>query len=226
MAAGVASPAATWVTPRWASAFYIREPNSACGRLAKQALEGNPVVVGKLGDIASSPGPSGSAPVKEHITKMQRRRWRLALGLGVVLLTLLAVVWAITADWRDTCEHTIITRVPSPDGAWEARVDEDVCMFGLGGGAVIAGVQLVSTRDPARSADLLGVQTGGHEDERPRIAWTAPDILQVTIPNFLYLKVLMRQFDGVRVELRFDPDDPAERAAWLREHGRSPDFKD
>lgn len=32
------------------AAFYIREPNSACGRLAKQALEGNPVAVGKLRD--------------------------------------------------------------------------------------------------------------------------------------------------------------------------------
>jgi len=32
------------------AAFYIRKPNSACGRLAKQALEGNPVAVGKLKD--------------------------------------------------------------------------------------------------------------------------------------------------------------------------------
>jgi hypothetical protein len=147
----------------------------------------------------------------------------MALGLSVVLLTLLAVVWAATENWRDTCEHAILTRMPSPDGAWEARVDEDVCMFGLGGGAVVAGVQLVSTRDPARSADLLGVQTGGHEDERPRIAWTAPDVLQVTVPNRSFLKVLMREFDGVRVDLRFDPDDPADRAAWRRKYGMSPD---
>ena len=32
------------------AAFYIRRPNSTCGRLAKQALEGNPVAVGKLRD--------------------------------------------------------------------------------------------------------------------------------------------------------------------------------
>lgn len=32
------------------AAFYIRKPNSTCGRLAKQALEGNPVAVGKLRD--------------------------------------------------------------------------------------------------------------------------------------------------------------------------------
>jgi len=156
----------------------------------------------------------------------RRRRWRLALGLGAVLLTLLAAVWAVTGDGEDTCEHAIVARVPSPDGAWEARVNEDVCLYGFGTGAVVAGVHLVSTRGPARFADLLGVQTGGHEDERPSLAWTAPDVLQVTVPNPTYLKVLTRQFDGVRVELRFESDDPAERAAWLRQlrqYGMSPD---
>jgi len=145
----------------------------------------------------------------------------MALGLGAVLLTLLAAVWAVTGDGdgdgKDTCEHAIVARVPSPDGAWEARVDEAVCLFGFGTGAVVAGVHLVSTRDPARFADLLGVDTGAHEDERPRLAWTAPDVLQVTVPNRSFLKVLTREFDGVRVDLRFDPDDPAERAAWLRQ---------
>jgi len=153
----------------------------------------------------------------------RRRGRRMALGLGAVLLTLLAVAWAITGDGKDTCEHAIIARVPSPDGAWEARVDEDVCLFGFGTGAVVVGVQLVSTRDSARSADLLGVQTGGHEDERPSLAWTAPDLLQVTIPNPFYLKVLTRKFDGVRVELRFESDDHAERAAWQRQLDMLPD---
>jgi len=147
----------------------------------------------------------------------------MALGLGAVLLTSLAAVWAMTGDGKDTCEHAIVARVPSPDGAWEARIDEAVCLFGFGTGAVVAGVHLVSTRDPARSADLLGVQTGGNEDERPILAWTAPDVLQVTVPNRSFLKVLMREFDGVRVDLRFDPDDPAERAAWLRKYDMSPD---
>ena len=154
----------------------------------------------------------------------RRRDRRLALGLGAVLLTLLAVVltvvtivWVATGVREDSCEHATVARVPSPDGAWEARVDEAVCLFGFGTGAVVAGVHLVSTRDPARFADLLGVDTGAHEDERPRLAWTAPDVLQVTVPNRSFLKVLTREFDGVRVDLRFDPDDPAERAAWLRQ---------
>lgn len=32
------------------AAFFVRRPNSTCGRLAQQALEGNPVAAGKLRD--------------------------------------------------------------------------------------------------------------------------------------------------------------------------------
>jgi len=153
---------------------------------------------------------------------MQRRRWHVALGLGAVLLTLLAAVMART--WgEDTCEHAIVARVPSPDGTWEARVDEATCPVALGGMDITAGVHLVSTHDSARIVVLLGVDTGGHDDERPRLMWTAPDVLQVAVFDHSYLKVLRRGFDGVRVDLRFDPDDPADRAAWRSEHGMSPD---
>ncbi len=102
-------------------------------------------------------------------------------------------------------------------------MDVTACLFGFGVGAVVAEVQLVSTRDPGQFADLLGVDTGGHEDERPRLAWTAPDVLQVTVYDHSYLKVLAREFGGVRVDLRHDPDDPADQAEWRRERGMPPD---
>ena len=151
------------------------------------------------------------------------RLWRVALGLGAVLLTSLAAIWAATQHKENSCEHAIVARLPSPDGAWEARVEVTACLFGFGVGAVVAEAQIVSTRDPARFADLLGVDTGGHEDERLRLAWTAPDVLQITVYDHSYLKVLTRGFGGVRVDLRYDPDDPADRAAWRREHGMPAD---
>lgn len=166
----------------------------------------------------------------------RRRVWRMALGMGAVLFTLLAIArvgilplmfFALAMcenrDERGSCEEAIVARLPSPDGAWEAVLDQSTCPVGLGGASIVAGVNLVSMRDPARTADLLGVDTGGHHDERPRLAWTAPDVLQVTVYDRSYLKVLTREFGGVRVDLRFDPDDPADRAAWRREHGMSPE---
>ncbi len=147
---------------------------------------------------------------------------RVELVLAAVLLTLIAAV-LMKARSSYSCEEAIVVRLLSPDRAWEARVDEAICPVPLGGAAIIATARLVSTRDPGRTADLLGVDTGGHDDERPRLAWTAPDVLQVTIYDQSFLKVVKRQFDGVRVDLRYDPDDPADRAAWRREHGMSPE---
>ena len=99
---------------------------------------------------------------------MQRRRWRMALGLGAVLLMALTAIWTAVGGREDTCEHAIVAR-------------------------------------------------------RPRLAWTTQDVLQVTVANRSSPKVLAREFDGVRMHLRFDPDDPAERVGWLRKHHMSPD---
>jgi len=164
------------------------------------------------------------------------RLWLMALGMSAVLAVLLAIgrvgalplAFCFLGMWDvrhgvAPCEETIVARLPSPDGAWEAVLDQSTCPVGLGGASIVAGVNLVSTRDPARTAVLLGVDTGGHEDERPRLVWTAPDILQVTVYDHSYLWVVKRQFGGVRLDLRYDPDDPADRAAWRREHGMSPE---
>lgn len=160
----------------------------------------------------------------------------MAFGVGTVLAVLLAIIWVgplplafyIVGTWDarygpNPCEEAIVARVLSPDGMWEARLDETACLYGMGVGYVVAQAQLVSTHDPTRTAVLLGADTGGHENERPRLAWTAPDVLQVTVYDRSYLKVLTRGFGGVRVELRYDPDDPADRAAWRRAHGMSPE---
>ena len=156
------------------------------------------------------------------ITGLTSRHLYIALGSTVVLLVVIAAVTIRTED-TDSCEHATVARVLSPDGAWQADVNESTCLFGLGVGAVVAEVHLLSTRDPARSADLLGVDTGGNADERPKLAWVAPDILQVTVPNRSFLKILALRLDGVQVKVRFEPDDPAERAVWLREHDLPPD---
>lgn len=116
----------------------------------------------------------------------------------------------------------LIEEVRSPNGAWKAQVVETIGESPFASD-IVAGVSIISTTDPKRTADILGVDTSGHDDEQPRVAWIAPNVLRVTVPNLSYLKVLTRDFEEVHVDLRYDPDDAVARAAWRRRLGEKPD---
>ena len=151
--------------------------------------------------------------------------WWIAYVGTVLALTflVLATLSGIGTDYG--CKDTFATEARSPDGAWKAQVNESLCENTVVMD-ITAGVYLVSAADSAEYAELLSVDTGGRHEERPRIAWTAPDVLQVTVPNISFLNVLTRRFHGVRIDLRYDPDDPAARAAWRQKLGEPPDLDD
>ena len=117
---------------------------------------------------------------------------------------------------RELCQNpTLLARQLSPDGAWEAVVEEVACGF------TAATLRLVSTRDPGLAGRILKVDIRGERASmRPLLAWTAPDVLRVTaavVPTVTTLG-----FAGVHVDLRVDPDDPAIKAAqaeWERGRG-------
>jgi len=88
---------------------------------------------------------------------------------------------------------------------------------------VTAGVRLISNRRDDWATYILGVDSSWHDDKRLKIVWSAADMLQIAVPNLSFLKVSAREFHGVKVDLRFNPDDPAARAAWLRKNDARPD---
>lgn len=137
----------------------------------------------------------------------------LAAGGGLCL-------WVQHEFLTDTIWTTPVLVEQSPSGSWKALVDETFDEPSWGGSVVIASVHLVSTRDSAEHAVILSLDEIG--EQRPWIAWTDADLLQVTVPNLSYLTVYRREYDGVRIDLRFDPDDPAQRAVWLRKQQISP----
>lgn len=116
---------------------------------------------------------------------------------------------------RGGCRVIEETMVVSPDGMWIAISDESWCESPFVT-AIDAGVRLVSNRNHTDGAEILGMSTGGREEERPRIEWAASDVLLVTVPNLSFLKVLRRDYKGVRIRIRFEPDNPQARAEWLR----------
>jgi hypothetical protein len=139
-----------------------------------------------------------------------------------LLVAAVIAVWMVHSTEQPYYTHEVLVRLPSPTGAWTAVVSEDT-VEGISTTGISAAVELISSEHPAQSTELLGVDTSGHNEQRPRIAWSAPNVLRVTVPNLSYLKVLTRHADGVDVDLHFDPDDPAARAEWLKRTGRSPD---
>lgn len=151
----------------------------------------------------------------------RRPGWLLAIGIVVAVVLALSMLWDAIGP---RCTHAILDRVPSPDGAWIAVIGEDTCDLGvLAVTDITAGVNLVTTRPTLRNIDVLGVDTSGGVGWRPRVAWSAPDALRVTVPLRSILKVLTRHAGRVRVDVQFDPDDPLARAAWLKQTGLPPD---
>ena len=144
-----------------------------------------------------------------------------ALAVPAILAVGLAVLWDAV---RPRCDLVTLDRLPSPTGLWTAIPHESTCDVGLLAMTdIVAGVSLASKEFPLREVDLLGVDTGGHDDERPRLAWSAPNVLQVTVPNLSFLKVLTKHVDGIVVDLRFDPDDPAARRSWRKKNRWEPE---
>jgi len=151
-------------------------------------------------------------------------------GCFIALVTLVAfvlfiVVMAIRV-WRSTgpleYPRVVLENQPSPDGSWIAFINEDHFSLGFGGDNLTGVVSLAPGRHPDQTIDLLAVDTGGHDEERPRIMWSDSITLRVTVSHLIYLNVLTLRAQGVEVDLHLDPDDPPAVTAWLQEKGLLP----
>lgn len=148
----------------------------------------------------------------------------MALGVLAAFVYGLSILWDAV---KPGCTDVVLNRLPSLNGAWVAVSEESTCDVGLLAMTDVAvGVHLITTKSTRRDIFLLSVDTGGHDDERPLVAWYAPNVLRVTVPLYSYLNVLTRHADGVQVDVQFDPDDPAARAVWLKHTDQPPDAMD
>jgi hypothetical protein len=145
-------------------------------------------------------------------------------GYLVAVAAVVVTTWMRWEAVKPHYTHVELGRLPSPDGAWVAVTDEDTIEpFWPPSAITVAGLRLVAMKPPLRDIGVLGVDTGGDDNDRPRVEWTAPRVLRVTVPLRSLLKVLTRKVDDVRIDVHFDPDDPAARAAWLNETNQGPD---
>ncbi len=119
-----------------------------------------------------------------------------------------------------------LTERVSPDAAWKAYIDlvvhQDADHPILQGADTVF---LMDMHNPSDSVPLLMVTDDSHADNVfPVLVWKAPTILQVTVANRAFVKMIRQDYKGIHVELRFDPDDPAARNAWLNRRDHKPEW--
>lgn len=119
------------------------------------------------------------------------------------------------------CNLLARDEVASPENKWVAVSDLSYCPSPIVT-IIPASVEIISNLNPRHRAEMLAVDTSGYKDERPRVVWTASNVLQVTVPSRSYLSVIRRSYQGIWIDLRFDPDR-ATRDAWLEKYGMQPD---
>jgi hypothetical protein len=141
-----------------------------------------------------------------------------------------AIVSTTTASYSEAgCERETIAAVVSPDSRWVALIREGVC---FAGNVTVSTdtVQLVrreasdtvkllgSADEPSHENDVLVVDYYGHFENRPILRWLAPQELQVTIPNLSGVGLQKSSYQDVKISIRYEPDDPAARERWRKEH--------
>jgi hypothetical protein len=156
--------------------------------------------------------PNGNVEMIRRPAFYRRPECLVALGVLAAVVVGLSMLWNATR-----LEHTesVIERLPSPDGAWVAVNNEAIVDLGLST-MVADEIHLVSTNPPFQDTELLMVNTGGIVSSRPRLVWSAPDTLQITLSLRDYLRFRHRSVKGLHLDIRFDPDSPFVREVCRR----------
>jgi hypothetical protein len=152
-------------------------------------------------------------------------------ALWITLATLLVDAPSGLAMARDVgCQRQTISMVVAPDNAWVALVREGGCSGGgpvststdtvqLARRGLTATIKLDSLPDEAvHENDILVVDDYGHPENRPLTQWLSPRKLQITIPNISGIGLQKSSYDDVDVIIKYEPDDPAAREKWQRDH--------
>jgi hypothetical protein len=109
------------------------------------------------------------------------------------------------------CDRSETTATPSPDGAWVANVQHEVCDTGTGAAAGIT-VVLASVKDPARSKRVLMMPVPRSRDDWPRVRWQGSNAVELRVANLSEAPAPEPEFEGIRIALAFCNDNPRDRA--------------
>lgn len=135
------------------------------------------------------------------------------------------------AEEKANCQRETISVLISPDNSWVAAVQEDTCSDGYFVTTVTDKVELARLEatdvvrlnphadKPRHENDVFALDEGGHPENRPLTRWLSTSKLQITVPNKSLIGLQKSNYEGVDILVQFEPDDPSERARWLKSLG-------
>jgi hypothetical protein len=150
---------------------------------------------------------------------MSRRRWLkrtllcllffvLLIGFGIYGLVFYMLDHVLDGMPPDNNWSNRVAESVSPDAAWKAYVEEITHEAGFAPlSDVYDVVHLVSLKHPGDDMQVIVVDNGGHDDLRPRLAWTDANTLVVTTRDPKWVTVETDEYEGVRIRMRYTQTD-------------------
>jgi hypothetical protein len=84
-------------------------------------------------------------------------------------------------------------------------------------------VQLVHRGEkPTRESDVFANEDLGLSENHPILQWMSPQKVQITVPNNSLIGLRKSSYEGIEIDVKFEPDDPVERARWSKGLGLRP----
>ena len=112
------------------------------------------------------------------------------------------------------CDEMDATSISSPDGTWIAKSYGEACDSGLSSSAAVV-VELVRAGSTTFHQVVLGMSMPSAKSGWPKVTWDSPNKLLIDLPSSAEIGLQVANFQGVEINLRFCPRDPAVRAGWI-----------
>lgn len=113
------------------------------------------------------------------------------------------------------CSSETITSTMSPNGLWQASVNQSVCDLGITS-VVIADVAVAPAGRPDDRVVILGVGASDPSDWE-RISWVGSSELKIVVPFASSLKIDQRRIPGLVIGIELESRDPAQQDLFGRE---------
>ncbi|HVA13942.1 MAG TPA: hypothetical protein VNF99_11880, partial [Stellaceae bacterium] len=119
------------------------------------------------------------------------------------------------------CQRTQVAALVSPNEAWIAVIQEEICEGpGIATTGVSDVVRLVPRGNkPEVGEDVFAIEEDGDPAYHPVLRWLTPRELRITVPNKSLIGLQKSSYEGVDIVVKFEPDEPAARARWLKSLG-------